>query len=58
MSACQGPSGEALLTLATATAIQLAAGKSADEAAVLGAFFATLGDALSLIAARRAAGGA
>ena len=49
-------SGEALLALCTLLAIQLADGKTAEEAAVLAAFFTTLGDGIALIAARRTAG--
>ena len=47
------PSGETLLAAALAGA-QLAKNRSAEELAVLSAFFCTLGDGLALIAARRA----
>lgn len=46
------PSGETLLAAALAGA-QLAKNRSAEELAVLSAFFCTLGDGLALIAARR-----
>ena len=44
MQASSGPSGEALLAIAALAAIQLTAGKSDAQAAVLGAFF-TVGGA-------------
>ena len=47
MQASSGPSGEALLAIA--------AGKSDAQAAVLGAFFTMLGDAIGLLLAQRAA---
>ena len=47
------PSGETLLAAAALAAAQLAHGRSAEEIAVLSAFFCTLGDGLALIAARR-----
>ena len=43
MQASSGPSGEALLAIAALAAIQLTAGKSDAQAAVLGAFFTMLG---------------
>ena len=46
MQASSGPSGEALLAIAALAAIQLTAGKSDAQAAVLGAFFTMLGDAI------------
>lgn len=48
------PSGETLLAAAALAAAQLTQGRTAEEIAVLSAFFCTLGDALALIAARRA----
>ena len=48
------PSGEILMAAAALTAIRLTQGRSAEEAAVLSAFFCTLGDGIALIAARRA----
>ena len=42
MQASSGPSGEALLAIAALAAIQLTAGKSDAQAAVLGAFFTML----------------
>ena len=48
------PSGETLLATATLAGAQLAKNRSAEELAVLSAFFCTLGDGLALIAARRA----
>lgn len=48
------PSGETLLAAAALTGAQLAKNRSAEEIAVLSAFFCTLGDGLALIAARRA----
>ena len=47
------PSGETLMAAAALAAIQLTQGRSAEEAAVLSAFFCTLGDGIALIAARR-----
>ena len=44
MQASSGPSGEALLAIAALAAIQLTAGKSDAQAAVLGAFFTMLGE--------------
>ena len=55
MQASSGPSGEALLAIAALAAIQLTAGKSDAQAAVLGAFFTMLGDAIGLLLAQRAA---
>lgn len=55
MSSRSGPSGEALAAAATLAAIQLAQGLTGEQAAVLAAFFTTLGDAVALIAAQRAA---
>ena len=49
MQASSGPSGEALLAIAALAAIQLTAGKSDAQAAVLGAFFTMLGDAIGLL---------
>ena len=49
MQASSGPSGEALLAIAALAAIQLTAGKSDAQAAVLGAFFTMLGDAIGQI---------
>lgn len=46
------PSGETLLA-AAALAARLAHNRSAEELAVLSAFFCTLGDGLALVAARR-----
>ena len=46
------PSGETLLAAALAAA-RLAHNRSAEELAVLSAFFCTLGDGLALVAARR-----
>lgn len=45
--------GEALIALAALVSFQLSQGRSADELAVLAAFFSVLGDNLALIAARR-----
>ena len=53
MQASSGPSGEALLAIAALAAIQLTAGKSDAQAAVLGAFFTMLGDAIGLLLAQR-----
>ena len=50
-----GPSGETLAAAATLAAIQLTQGRTNEQAAVLAAFFTTLGDAIALIAAQRAA---
>ncbi|WP_209342652.1 DUF6774 domain-containing protein [Flavonifractor sp. AGMB03687] len=47
------PSGETLLAAAALAGAQLAKNRSAEELAVLSAFFCTLGDGLALIAARR-----
>lgn len=47
------PSGETLLAAAALAAARLAHNRSAEELAVLSAFFCTLGDGLALIAARR-----
>ena len=47
------PSGETLLAAAALAGAQLAKHRSAEELAVLSAFFCTLGDGLALIAARR-----
>ena len=47
------PSGETLLAAAALVGAQLAKNRSAEELAVLSAFFCTLGDGLALIAARR-----
>ena len=55
IQASSGPSGEALLAIAALAAIQLTAGKSDAQAAVLGAFFTMLGDAIGLLLAQRAA---
>ena len=55
MQASSGPSGEALLAIAALAAIQLTAGKSDAQVAVLGAFFTMLGDAIGLLLAQRAA---
>ena len=55
MQASSGPSGEALLAIAALAAIQLTAGKSDAQAAVLGAFFTMLGAAIGLLLAQRAA---
>lgn len=49
------PSGETLLAAAALAAAQLAQGRTAEEIAVLSAFFCTLGDGIALIAARREA---
>lgn len=46
-----GPSGETLAAAATLAAIQLTQGRTNEQAAVLAAFFTTLGDAIALIAA-------
>lgn len=54
MSSHPGPSGEALAAAATLAAIQLTQGRTNEQAAVLAAFFTTLGDAIALIAAQRA----
>ena len=43
---------EGLLTAATALSIALSQGKTAEELAVLGAFFTVLGDSLSMLAIR------
>ncbi len=53
MNTSSGLSGEVLLAAATLAAIQLTQGRFAEEAAVLSAFFCTLGDGIALIAARR-----
>lgn len=45
--------GEGLVLLATLVAFQLAQGRSADQLALIGAFFNVLGDDLALIAAQR-----
>ena len=50
-----GPSGETLAAAATLAAIQLTQGRTNEQAAVLAPFFTTLGDAIALIAAQRAA---
>ena len=50
-----GPPGETLAPPATLAAIQLTQGRTNEQAAVLAAFFTTLGDAIALIAAQRAA---
>ena len=55
MPSRSGPSGEALAVAATLAAIQLSQGLTNEQAAVLAAFFTTLGDAIALIAAQRAA---
>ena len=47
------PSGETLLAAAALPGAQLPKNRSAEELAVLSAFFCTLGDGLALIAARR-----
>lgn len=54
MSARSGPSGEALTAAAVLAAIQLTQGRTSKQAAVLAAFFTTLGDAIALIAAQNA----
>ena len=43
------PSGGALVAGAALAALQLAQGRSADETALLGAFFTLLGDNLALL---------
>ena len=50
-----GPSGETLAAAATLAAIQLTQGRTNEQAAVLPASFTTLGDAIALIPAQRAA---
>ena len=52
------PSGEALVAAAALAAVRLTQGRTAEEAAVLSAFFCTLGDSIALIASRRAQDGA
>ena len=47
------PFGETLLAAAALAAARLAHNRSAEELAVLSAFFCTLGDGLALVAARR-----
>lgn len=51
----RAPNGEGLLLLATFVAIQLSAGKKAEEISTTAAFFTVLGDSMALIAARRSA---
>lgn len=46
-------SGEGLTLLAALAAIQLSQGRSADQVALLAAFFTVLGDSLALIATAR-----
>ena len=53
MAENNGPSGEALLILATLVSLQLAQGRSSDDLVLIAAFFEVLGDNLALIAARR-----
>lgn len=55
MPSRNGPSGEALAAVATLAAIQLTRERTSEQAAVLAAFFTTLGDAIALIAAQRTA---
>jgi hypothetical protein len=51
MEACpERSSGDALLIAATAASIAIAKGKTADELAILAAFFTVLGDSLALLA--------
>lgn len=45
--------GEGLVLLAALVAFQLAQGRSADQLALIGAFFNVLGDDLTLMAAQR-----
>ena len=49
------PAGDQPEAIAALAAIQLTAGKSDAQAAVLGAFFTMLGDAIGLLLAQRAA---
>ena len=49
------PAPGTLAAAATLAAIQLTQGRTNEQAAVLAAFFTTLGDAIALIAAQRAA---
>lgn len=51
-----GPTGEALVAIATLVSLQLAQGKTAEQLELIAAFFEVLGDNLALIAARRPAG--
>lgn len=55
MNSCSGPSGEALLIIATLVSLQIAEGKTADQLGTLAAFFSVLGDSLALLAVRRPA---
>ena len=48
-----GPSGETLVLLSAAAAIQIAQGRSADDLGVLAAFFTALADNLALLALRQ-----
>ena len=50
-----GPRAKTRARPATLAAIQLTQGRTNEQAAVLAAFFTTLGDAIALIAAQRAA---
>lgn len=49
------PSGEFLIIVAALVSFQLAQGRTADELAVIAAFFDILGDNLALLAATRPA---
>ena len=55
MAVCSGPSGEALVLLSSAAAIQIARGMSAAELELLATFLQAVGENLSILALRRAA---
>lgn len=48
-----GPSGQCLLVLATLTALQLTQGRTAQESALMAAFFTALADGIALISVRQ-----
>lgn len=51
MNQCPKTDGSTLLLLAAVVSFQLAQGRSADDLALMGAFFTVLGDNLALLSA-------